>query len=69
MLLGDQRPNFIQIVAQDRRADRRMARGHPIHVAAQRVDLAVMGDHAERMGQFPAWEGISGKPLMHQGQA
>ena len=50
---------------------------HPVDVALQRVDLAVMGQHAERLGQPPLREGVGGialvidreggfKPLVHQ---
>ena len=41
---------------------------HPIHVAAQGVDFAVVGGHAERMGQIPGREGVGRIALMDQGQ-
>ena len=45
-----------------------MARGHPVHVAAHGIDLAVVRDHAERMRQIPGREGVGGEALMHQRQ-
>ena len=50
---------------------------HPVDVAFQRVDLAVMRQHAERLGQRPLREGVGGialvidrkgglKPFVHQ---
>ena len=37
---------------------------HPVHIAFQRIDLAVMGQHPERLGQPPLREGIGGIPLV-----
>ena len=31
---------------------------HPVDVSGQRVDLAVMSQHAEWLGQLPGWEGV-----------
>ena len=42
---------------------------HPVEVAAQRVDFAVMGDHAERVRQIPGGEGVGRESLMHQRQS
>ena len=39
-------------------------RFHPVDVAAQSVDLAVMGQHAERLCQPPLRESIGGIALM-----
>ena len=41
-------------------------RRHAVHIAAQGVDFAVMGDHAERVRSIPSWEGVGGETLMHQ---
>ena len=35
-----------------------LARAHPVAVAAQRVDLAVVGDHPERLRQLPGRERV-----------
>ena len=44
-------------------------RRHPVDIAAQRVDFAVMGDHPEGMRQIPGREGIGRESLMHQSEA
>ena len=65
--VGD-RPELADVVAEFRRGDRSLPRRHPIVVAAQRVDLAVMGDHAVGMRQRPGREGVGRKALMHQSE-
>ena len=47
---------------------RGLARRHPVDVAAQCVDLAIMRDHPVGMRQRPGREGVGRKPLMHQRQ-
>ena len=47
---------------------RGLPRRHPVDVAAQRVDLAVMRDHPVGMRQRPGREGVGRKALMHQRQ-
>ena len=42
--------------------------GHPVQVAAQRVDLAVVGDHPERVRQVPGRKGVGREALVHQGE-
>ncbi len=66
-LVGD-RPELGDIVAVQRRRHRGLARRHPVVVAAQRVDLAVVGDHPVGMRERPGREGVRGKALMHQRQ-
>ena len=51
-----------------RRRHRRLPRRHPVVVAAQRVDLAVVRDHAVGMRQRPGREGVGREALMHQRQ-
>ncbi len=65
--IGD-RPQLLDIGAELRRRHRGLPGGHPVVVAAQRVDLAVMGDHAVRVRQRPGRESVGGEALMHQGQ-
>ena len=43
-----------------------MPRRHPVEVTAQRVDLAVMRDHAVGMGELPGREGVGREALMHE---
>ena len=62
--VGD-RPQLLDVGAELRRRDRGLARRHPVVVAAQRIDLAVMRDHAVRMRQRPGRECVGGKALMH----
>ena len=40
---------------------------HPVDVALQRVDLAVVGQHAEGLGQAPFREGVGGITLVEDG--
>ncbi len=62
----DERPEFFQVLAQDRRGDRALARADPVDVAAQRVDLAVVADHAERVREVPRREGVGREALVHE---
>ena len=66
-LVGD-RPQFIDVVAELRRGHRGLPRRHPVVVAAQRVDLAVMRDHPVRMRQRPGRERVGGEALVHQSE-
>jgi hypothetical protein len=50
--IGD-RPELSDVVAVKHRRHRRLPRRHPVVVAAQRVDLAVVRDHPIRMRQRP----------------
>ncbi len=42
--------------------------GHPVPVALDRVDLAVVRDEAVRVGERPAREGVGGEPRVHQAE-
>ena len=64
-LVGD-RPQLADVVAVIGRARRGLPRRHPVAVAAQRVDLAVVGDHAIGMRQRPGREGVGREALVHQ---
>ncbi len=64
-LIGD-RPELLDLVAEERRGDGGLPRRHPVHVSAQRVDLAVMRHHPVGMGELPRREGVGGEALMHQ---
>ena len=55
------REDLRQVVAEQLGGELGLARAHPVDVAAQRVDLAVVGDHPVRMGQLPAREGVGGE--------
>ena len=62
------RPELGNVVAEQPRGDARLARRHPVDVAAQRIDLAVMGDHPVGMGEAPGRERVGGEALMNERQ-
>ena len=64
-LVGD-RPQFLDVGAELRRRHRSLPRRHPVVVAAQRVDLAVMRDHAVGMRQRPGRERVGGETLVNE---
>ena len=64
----DHRQHRGQLVAEQLRAHRPFARPHPVAVAGQRVDLAVVGDHPVGVGELPAGEGVGGEARVHQRQ-
>ncbi|MNQ69403.1 hypothetical protein D3C85_839940 [compost metagenome] len=64
----DQGEQLLQVVAQHGRLHHAFARAHPVEVAFDRVDLAVVGDQAVRVGQRPFGEGIRRETLVDQGQ-
>ncbi len=64
-LIGD-RPEPVDVLAVQLGAHRRLPRSHPVGVAAQRVDLAVMRDHAIGMRQRPCREGVGREALVHE---
>ncbi len=63
--IGD-RPELGNIVAEEFGRDRSLARRHPVDVAAQRVDFAVMGNHAVWVGELPGREGVGGEALVNE---
>ena len=65
--IGD-RPQPRDVLAVQLRMHRGLPRRHPVDVAAQRVDLAVVRDHPVGMRQRPGREGVGGEALMHQRQ-
>ena len=64
-LVGD-RPQLADVVAVELGRHRGLARRHPVVVAAQRVDLAIVRDHPVRMRQRPGRERVGREPLVHQ---
>ena len=53
LTLGNQWPEFLQVVSKQLRGHRLATGVHPVDVAAHGIDLAIVGDHAERMCQVP----------------
>ena len=62
----DDREHLLQVVAEQLGGELRLARAHPVDVAAQRVDLAVVGDEAERVGELPARERVRREAGVHE---
>jgi len=64
----DDRQHLRDVVAEELRGELRLARPHPVDVAAQRVDLAVVSDHAIRVGELPARERVRREARVHEGE-
>ena len=54
----DDGQDLLEVVAEQLRAQLRLARAHPVDVAAQRVDLPVVGDQPVRVRELPARERV-----------
>ena len=65
VMIGKQ---LLDVVAEQRRRQHRLARVHPVDVAAQRVDFAVVADVAIGMRELPARKRIGREALVHQAQ-
>ena len=65
--VGD-RPQLRDVVAEQLGIDGRLARRHPVVVAAHGVDLAVMRDHTIGMRQLPRREGVGREALVDEDQ-
>ena len=62
------RVELLQVVAEHRRLHHALARAHPVEVALDGVDLAVVRDHAVRVRERPLGEGVGREALVHQRQ-
>ncbi len=65
----DDRDDLGEVVAEQLGGELRLARPHPVDVPAQRVDLAVVGDHPVRMRERPARERVRREARVHERQA
>ena len=65
---ADDREHLRQVLAEQLRRELRLARAHPVDVPAQRVDLAVVGDHPVRVRELPARERVRGEPGVDERQ-
>ena len=63
----DDRQGLLDVVAEQLAFEERLAGVHPVDVAAQGVDLAVMGQEVVGVGPVPAGKGVGGEAGMHQG--
>src|SRR4029077_4809123 len=59
---------LLDVVSEERRTEQRLACVHPVDIATQRVDFAVVGDVAVGMSPLPAWKRVRGEPLVYQTQ-
>ena len=64
----DDGEELLDVVAEQRRGQDGLAGVHPVDVAAERVDFAVVGDVAIGMGELPGGEGVRREALMHQAE-
>ena len=64
--LADDRQHLLELVAENVGLQERLARLHPVDVAAQRVDFTVVGDVAVGMSERPGREGVRAEPLVHE---
>ena len=66
-LAVDDGQHLIHIAFHQWRAEGLLPGDHPVHVAADGVDFAVVQDEPVGVGPFPAGEGVGGKTGMHHG--
>lgn len=64
----DDREQLLQLAAEDLALHHALARLHQVHVAAQSVYLAVVGEHSQRVRAFPGREGVGAEPRVHERQ-
>ena len=62
------RQHFLEVVAEDARLEQAFPRLHPVDVAAQRVDFAVVRDETIRMRERPRREGVGREALVNEGK-
>jgi hypothetical protein len=62
----DDGEDFFDVLAKQRALQQGLARIHPVHIAAQGIDLAVVGNVAVGVGAFPAGEGVGGEARVNQ---
>jgi hypothetical protein len=63
----DDGEDLLQVVAEEPRRHLALARVHPVDVAAERVDLAVVRDVAVGVGARPGREGVRREARVHHG--
>ena len=59
-----EREELLEVVAEEGRGERRLARGKRVEVTLERVDFAVVGKGAEGVGERPARKGVRGVALV-----
>ena len=68
LAVRDQRPHFVEVRAQQVGLHPPATGVHPVHIAADGVDLTVVGHEAVGVGQPPGGEGVGGEALVDHGQ-
>jgi hypothetical protein len=63
---GDDRVDALEVAGDQVALEDRLTRVHPVPVAAQRVDLAVVGDVAVRVRERPRRERVGGEAGVHE---
>ena len=58
LAVRNERPHLVKVRPDQVRFHRPSARIHPVHIAAHRVDLAIMRDEPVGMGQLPRRKGV-----------
>ncbi len=66
--LADHRQQLPQVVAEELRGELRLARPHPVRVAAEGVDLAVVRHEPVRVRELPARERVGGVARVDEGE-
>ena len=66
--LGDDRQDLPQVLAEQLALQLGLARAHPVDVALDRVDLAVVADHPVGVRELPARERVRREARVHQRQ-
>ena len=64
----DHRLEVVDGVAERLMRHARLMAGHPVDIAAERVDLAVVGEDAEGLGEVPGGKGVGGIALVIDGE-
>ena len=65
----DDRLDLLVVVAERRRHHAGLVALHPVQIAPQRVDLAVVGEHPERLRKRPGRPGVGRIALVKNGKA
>ena len=66
--MRNQRPHLVEVGTEQLAFHRPTARFHPVHIAADRIDLAIVRHEAIGMRQPPAGEGIGREALVDEAE-
>ena len=68
LAMRDQRPHLVEVRPQEVALQGASAGVHPVHIAPDGVDLAVVGDEPIGVGQLPGGEGVGRESLVDEGK-